>query len=79
MRIPRGGRWLNVSRQLADDRRAQSATCTKARIGVPQIVQAHASQTSPFGEAGAKALYACDCRECRDRAMAVWLACGGWT
>ncbi len=42
MRIPRGGRSLSVAQQPADDRQAQPATGTEARVGVPQIMQTNA-------------------------------------
>jgi hypothetical protein len=46
----RGRRCLSVSQQPANDWQAQPATGTKARISVPQVVQAHADQTSSFGD-----------------------------
>src|SRR5262249_11076424 len=49
MCIPRGSGCLCVSQQPANDRQAQPATGTEARIGVPEIVQAYSNQTSPFG------------------------------
>ena len=37
-------RCLGMSQQLADDRQAQTTTCAEARIGVAQIVKAHAAE-----------------------------------
>jgi hypothetical protein len=40
----------------ADDRQAQPATGTEARVGVPEIMQAHAGQTRALGDRMPRAL-----------------------
>ena len=47
VRITLRGRRLRMAEQLPNDREAEAATGAKARIGVPEVVKAHASQTCP--------------------------------
>ena len=56
MRIACGGRRLRVAQQAPDDRQAQPAAGTEARVGVPQIMQANADQTGTLSDGIPRAL-----------------------
>ena len=56
MRIACGGRRLRVAQQAPDDREAQPAAGTEARVGVPQIMQANADQTGALCDGIPRAL-----------------------
>ena len=48
MSVTCGCRCLSMAQQATNDRKTKPATGTKARISVPQIVEAYAGQTGPL-------------------------------
>jgi hypothetical protein len=50
MRVALRRTGARVPQQLADDRQTQACAGAKTRMGMPEVVNAHASETGPFGD-----------------------------